>query len=134
MENKKKGFWASLFSPKPCKCSCGAYQIPAEEAAVSTQPSDAGAVREVKVLNLGIGGNCVVEGGLSQPALQRFDRDILGQHHATRLILFEGTNDIGLCPKGQSEQVVDRLISAYVQLIDKCLRWGYNNKQNSFFL
>ena len=38
---------------------------------------------------------------------------------ATRLILFEGTNDIGLCPKGQSEQVVDRLISAYVQLIDK---------------
>ena len=73
----------------------------------------------VGVLNLGIGGNCVVEGGLSQPALQRFDRDILGQHHATRLILFEGTNDIGLCPKGQSEQVVDRLISAYVQLIDK---------------
>ena len=26
MENKKenkKGFWASLFSPKPCSCSCG---------------------------------------------------------------------------------------------------------------
>ena len=53
MENKKKGFWASLFSPKPCKCSCGAYQIPAEEAAVSTRPSDAGAVREVKVLGPG---------------------------------------------------------------------------------
>ena len=29
------------------------------------------------VLNLGIGGNCVVQGGLSQPAMQRFDRDIL---------------------------------------------------------
>ena len=25
METKKekKGFWASLFSPKPCSCSCG---------------------------------------------------------------------------------------------------------------
>ena len=22
-EDKKKGFFASLFAPKPCKCSCG---------------------------------------------------------------------------------------------------------------
>lgn len=30
METKKenkKGFWASLFSPKPCSCSCGDNQI-----------------------------------------------------------------------------------------------------------
>ena len=30
METKKenkKGFWASLFSPKPCSCSCGSNLI-----------------------------------------------------------------------------------------------------------
>ena len=34
MENKKenkKGFWASLFSPKPCSCSCGDNLIIEEE-------------------------------------------------------------------------------------------------------
>ena len=53
MENKKKGFWASLFSPKSCKCSCGAYQIPAEEQADGTQHTEACAAREVKVLGPG---------------------------------------------------------------------------------
>ena len=33
----------------------------------------------VGVLNLGIGGNAVVNGGLSEPAIVRFDRDVLGQ-------------------------------------------------------
>ena len=51
----------------------------------------------VAVLNMGIGGNCVVEGGLSEPALKRFDRDILGQNNIDKLIIFEGTNDIGTC-------------------------------------
>ena len=34
METKKenkKGFWASLFSPKPCSCSCGNNLIIEEE-------------------------------------------------------------------------------------------------------
>lgn len=22
-KNEKKGFWASVFAPKPCSCSCG---------------------------------------------------------------------------------------------------------------
>ncbi|MCM1108518.1 MAG: thioredoxin family protein [Clostridium sp.] len=35
MEKKenKKGFWASLFSPKPCSCSCGDSLIVEEENA-----------------------------------------------------------------------------------------------------
>ena len=53
MENQKKGFWASLFSPKSCKCSCGADQIPAEEQADGTQHTEACAAREVKVLGPG---------------------------------------------------------------------------------
>ena len=40
------------------------------------------------VLNLGIGGNCVVQGGLSEPAMKRFDRDILGQTGVDKLIIF----------------------------------------------
>lgn len=47
------------------------------------------------VLNLGIGGNCVIAGGLSEPAAKRFDRDILGQQGVTTLVIFMGTNDIG---------------------------------------
>lgn len=26
-KENKKGFWASLFSPKPCSCSCGGNLI-----------------------------------------------------------------------------------------------------------
>lgn len=50
---------------------------------------------KVAVINLGIGGNCVITGGLSAPASERFDRDILAQQGVTDLIIFEGVNDIG---------------------------------------
>jgi hypothetical protein len=51
--------------------------------------------KEYAMLNLGIGGNCVVRGGLSEPALKRFDRDILAQNGVTSVVIFEGINDIG---------------------------------------
>ena len=75
------------------------------------------------VLNLGIGGNCVVEGGLSQPAMKRFDRDILGQQGVTHLIIFEGTNDIG-CSSKNYEHVADTLIACYKILADKAKAKG----------
>ena len=75
------------------------------------------------VLNLGIGGNCVVEGGLSEPAMKRFDRDILGQKGVTHLIIFEGTNDIG-CSNGNYEHVADTLIACYKVLIGKAKAKG----------
>ena len=74
------------------------------------------------VLNLGIGGNCVIEGGLSQPALQRFDRDILGQSGVETLIIFQGTNDIGT--SHHAEQTAEKLIEAYKTLIDKARKAG----------
>lgn len=74
------------------------------------------------VLNLGIGGNCVVTGGLSEPALQRFDRDILGQRGVETLIIFQGTNDIGT--SWHSEQAAKKLIEAYQTLIDKAHQAG----------
>lgn len=75
------------------------------------------------VLNLGIGGNCVVQGGLSQPAMKRFDRDILSQNGITHLIIFEGTNDIG-GSKNNYEHVADTLISCYKVLIAKAKAKG----------
>lgn len=72
---------------------------------------------QLGVLNLGIGGNCVIRGGISEPALKRFDRDILGQQGVERLIIFEGTNDIG--GTNHSEQTARELIEAYKTLIRK---------------
>ena len=76
----------------------------------------------VGVLNLGIGGNAVVRGGLSQPALVRFDRDILGQAGVTHLIVFEGVNDIG--NSRHAEQTTEELIDAYRQFIRKAHERG----------
>jgi len=70
------------------------------------------------VLNLGIGGNCVTQGGLGDTALDRFDRDILGQQGLSAVILFEGVNDIGTAD-GNSEAVAARLIEALKTLAGK---------------
>lgn len=58
MEKKeKKGFWASLFSSKSCKCSCGnAYEIPAEETGNKPSDSDNNSgegIKDIKVLGPG---------------------------------------------------------------------------------
>lgn len=72
----------------------------------------------LSVLNLGIGGNSVVRGGLATPGIQRYDRDILQQEGVTTVVIFEGVNDIGGA-NGNSEQVARELTEAYRQLIDK---------------
>lgn len=42
MEEKKekKGFWASLFSPKPCSCSCGNSIVEELEEANQLSPEN----------------------------------------------------------------------------------------------
>ena len=75
------------------------------------------ATAHIGVLNLGIGGNCVMRGGLSEPGLVRFDRDILGQTGTSSIIIFEGTNDIGSF--GDDPKTADQLIAAYQELIRK---------------
>ena len=67
------------------------------------------------VLNLGIGGNSVVEGGLSEPAVKRFERDILDQSGLSALIIFEGVNDLG--NSRHVEQTTARLVNAYERFI-----------------
>lgn len=72
------------------------------------------------VINLGIGGNCVVRGGLGPTALSRFNRDILSQNGVKWLIILEGVNDIGGLKKAEDvPQLVQDLKIAYTQMIDK---------------
>lgn len=46
------------------------------------------------VVNLGIGGNRVLNGGTGPNALARFDRDVLSLSGASHVIVLEGINDI----------------------------------------
>lgn len=72
------------------------------------------ATRGIAVLNQGIGGNAVVNGGLGPTALQRLERDVLDQRGVRWVIVLEGVNDIG----GSSDRsVASRLIEAYQQII-----------------
>ena len=54
-KENKKGFWASLFSPKPCSCSCGGNLIieeagqPATACCEDRQATDKPVVKDIKV-------------------------------------------------------------------------------------
>lgn len=73
---------------------------------------------KVGVLNLGIGGNAVVSGGLSEPAIVRFDRDVLGQSGVSTVVIFEGVNDIG-GERPNHQEIVKNIIDAYTTFISK---------------
>ena len=75
------------------------------------------------ILNLGIGGNCVIRGGLSQPGRERYDRDILGQRGLTTVVIFEGVNDIG-GSRDDDKDIAQRLIATYQELAAKARRSG----------
>lgn len=76
--------------------------------------------KNVGVLNQGIGGNAVLRGGLGPTALDRFDRDALGQAGVKWLIIMQGVNDLGGTKDSiAAGQVADGLISAYQEMIDK---------------
>ena len=71
-------------------------------------------------MNLGIGGNCVIKGGLGPTALNRFDRDVLSQEGIKWVILLEGINDIGGIKNPEDAPIkAQELIEAYKVMIDK---------------
>jgi lysophospholipase L1-like esterase len=77
------------------------------------------ATQQVGVLNLGIGGNCVLRECLGPSALERFERDVLRQFGVRWLIVFEGVNDIGQTPdEPAAMQVAQDLIQAFGKIID----------------
>lgn len=78
------------------------------------------ATKDIGVLNLGIGGNCILRGGLGPTALDRFDRDVLSQNGVKWLILLEGINDIGGIRSAEEAPIrANELIEAYKVMINK---------------
>ena len=73
-------------------------------------------LKNIAVLNQGIGGNCVVHGGLGPTALARFQRDVLDQSSVRWLIVLEGVNDIG-GSRGTNSPVAQDLIAAFQKMI-----------------
>lgn len=71
--------------------------------------------KDVAVLNLGIGGNCVLRGGLGPTGQKRFNRDIMQQAGVKYIIIFEGINDLGGSRNGA--ETAKNLIEAYKQMI-----------------
>lgn len=73
--------------------------------------------RQIAVVNAGIGGNKVVEGGLGPTALARLERDVIEQPGARWLIVLEGVNDLGGATPAQAAGVAQALIAAYRRII-----------------
>ena len=51
--------------------------------------------KNIAVLNFGLGGNCVLRGGLGPTGQSRYARDLFGHEGVKYIILFEGVNDLG---------------------------------------
>lgn len=81
------------------------------------------ATRFLAVLNVGIGGNRVVDDGIGPNAVARFGRDVLERSGTKYLIVLEGVNDLGVLTRDEPATVeqhhvmVDRILAAYRQMI-----------------
>ena len=80
------------------------------------------ATHQVGVLNMGIGGNCVLGGGLGPAAVNRYQRDLLGQEGVKWIIIFEAVNDLGSA--GNGVQTATRIIEVYKQIIREAHQKG----------
>ncbi|WP_457126322.1 SGNH/GDSL hydrolase family protein [Mucilaginibacter sp. HD30] len=74
--------------------------------------------KQVGVLNMGIGGNCVLRAGFGPSGLDRFDREVIQQSGVRWLVIFEGINDLGATRDSTSAaEVAKNLIAAYDKMI-----------------
>lgn len=81
--------------------------------------------QHIAVLNHGIGGNCVLKPCLGPAAVDRFERDVLGQTGVRWLIILIGVNDLGQTPDAEAAlAVADGLIEAFSEMIDKAKAQG----------
>ncbi|MGE5394548.1 MAG: SGNH/GDSL hydrolase family protein [Candidatus Saccharibacteria bacterium] len=71
----------------------------------------------ISVLNMGIGGNCVLKSCLGPSAISRFERDILSQKGIRWAVVFEGVNDLGGASDNTADQIAKDLIEAYKKMV-----------------
>lgn len=87
-------------------------------------------LKEMAVLNAGLGGNRLLLDGLGPNALARFDRDVLSPPGVTHLIILEGVNDLGTLTRDAPVSVeehaalVHRMIGAYRQMVARARSRG----------
>ena len=77
---------------------------------------------QVGVLNMGIGGNCVLGQALGPAGKDRYQRDLLGQESVKWIILFEAVNDLGY--SGNGVQTAKQIIAVYKQIIREAHQKG----------
>ena len=88
------------------------------------------ATRSLAVLNLGIGGNRLVDDGLGPNAAARFGRDVLDRRGVKYLIILEGVNDLGVLTRDapaspeQHGTMVKRMIGALAQMVSRARERG----------
>ena len=84
------------------------------------------ATQHIAIVNQAAGGNRILNDGLGPNVLARIDRDILAQAGIKYVLIFEGLNDIGTSiPEAkEQEQICQRLIQAYEQLITRIHTFG----------
>lgn len=81
--------------------------------------------RSLAVLNVGIGGNRVIDDGIGPSAIARMGRDVFARSGIKYLIVLEGVNDLGVLTRDrparpdQHRQMVDRILIAYRQMIGR---------------
>jgi lysophospholipase L1-like esterase len=80
-------------------------------------------LRNVAVVNEGIGGNHLLTNGLGQSVLERFDRDVLAVGGVKYVIVLEGINDLGGlgrkpgATQEEHDDLVKRMIGALEQIV-----------------
>jgi lysophospholipase L1-like esterase len=86
--------------------------------------------RHLGVLNVGIGGNCLVRDCNGPNALARFDRDVLARNGVGHLIVLEGINDLGTLtrngavPDSEHRDLVRQMIQAYSEIVQRARTHG----------
>ena len=80
---------------------------------------------QMAVLNAGISGNRILSDTFGPNGQSRFDRDVLTQSGATRVILLEGINDLGLGSSFFPPPVsAEQIIAGYKQVITRAQAQG----------
>jgi lysophospholipase L1-like esterase len=86
--------------------------------------------RQIGVLNVGIGGNCLVRDCNGPNALARFDRDVLARSRVGYLIVLEGINDLGTLtrngpvPDSEHRDLVQQMLQAYREIVQRARTHG----------
>ncbi|KXH33361.1 hypothetical protein CSIM01_03275 [Colletotrichum simmondsii] len=85
-------------------------------------------ITNLAIANQAAGGNAVLSGGLGPTLLTRYSRDALTQQGVSRVLIFEGVNDIGGggTDAGSQQRIGDGLIAAYKQIVADCKKAGLN--------